>query len=64
MEATVRKVALALAYGILKAGAVKEQTLFATAGELVPLIVSHLDDSEVCLCCCLLSVMSPCFFDL
>ncbi len=46
----MRKVALALAYGILKAGAVKEQTLFATAGELVPLIVSHLDDSEVRLC--------------
>jgi len=51
VEATVRKVALALAYGILKAGAVKEQTLFATAGELVPLIVSHLDDSEVRLSC-------------
>jgi len=52
----VRKVALALCYGILKAGAVKEGTLFATVSELVPLIVSHLDDSEVtprqmaCLC--------------
>ncbi|KAJ1431238.1 armadillo-type protein [Ochromonadaceae sp. CCMP2298] len=47
VEATVRKVALALAYGILKAGAVKSDTLFKTAAELVPLIVSHLDDSEV-----------------
>jgi hypothetical protein len=52
----VRKVALALCYGILKAGAVQSETLFSTAGELVPLIVSHLDDSEVtprqmaCLC--------------
>ena len=56
VEATVRKVALALCYGILKAGAVKEETLFSTAAELVPLIISHLDDSEVtprqmaCLC--------------
>jgi hypothetical protein len=56
VEATVRKVALALCYGILKAGAVKPDTLFSTAAELVPLVVSHLDDSEVtprqmaCLC--------------
>lgn len=52
----MRKVALALCYGILKAGAVPTETLFSTAAELVPLIVSHLDDSEVtprqmaCLC--------------
>eukprot|EP00600_Ochromonadales_sp_CCMP1393_P002334 CAMPEP_0174981508 /NCGR_PEP_ID=MMETSP0004_2-20121128/15932_1 /TAXON_ID=420556 /ORGANISM="Ochromonas sp., Strain CCMP1393" /LENGTH=1148 /DNA_ID=CAMNT_0016233267 /DNA_START=13 /DNA_END=3459 /DNA_ORIENTATION=- len=56
VEATVRKVAIALCYGILKAGAVKADTLFKTAAELVPLVVSHLDDSEVtprqmaCLC--------------
>lgn len=56
VEATVRKVALALCYGLLKAGAVQSETLFSTAAELVPLIVSHLDDSEVtprqmaCLC--------------
>ena len=56
VEGTVRKVALATCYGILKAGAVKPDTLFNTASELVPLIVSHLDDNELsprqmsCLC--------------
>ena len=52
----MRKVALALCYGILKAGAVLPETLFSTASQLVPLVVSHLDDTEVtprqmaCLC--------------
>jgi len=56
VEGTVRKVALATCYGILKAGAVKPDTLFNTASELVPLIVSHLDDNDLsprqmsCLC--------------
>lgn len=46
VEATIRKVALAIAYNILKAGAVNTNTLVAIASELVPLLVSHLDDME------------------
>lgn len=47
VEATIRKVALAVCYGILKAGAVQTETLFNIAMEIVPLLVGHLDDSEV-----------------
>ena len=47
VEATIRKVALAICYGIFKAGAVTKETLFNSAKLLVPLIVSHLDDTEL-----------------
>lgn len=56
VEATVRKVALAACYAMLKAGAVRVDTLYKIAPELVPLIVSHLDDHDTsprhigCLC--------------
>ena len=56
VEATVRKVALATAYGLLKAGAIRAETLARSAGDLVPLVVSNLDDMEstprqiACLC--------------
>ena len=56
VEATVRKVALATAYGLLKAGAIKAETLARSASDLVPLVVSNLDDMEstprqiACLC--------------
>lgn len=46
VEATLRKVAMAICYAVLKAGAVEAQTLFKSATELVPLIVSHLEDSD------------------
>ena len=48
--------ALAATYGLLKAGAVQHEVLFKVAGELVPRIVSNLDDQETtprqisCLC--------------
>ena len=47
VEATVRKVALAACYGLLKAGAARPEALYKSAGELVPLVASHLDDSDV-----------------
>jgi hypothetical protein len=56
VEATIRKVALALCYGILKAGSVPSESLFKMAAELVPMIISNLDDFDVsprqmtCLC--------------
>jgi dynein assembly factor 5 len=56
VEATVRKVALAMAHGLLKAGALGPEQLGQVAVELVPLIVSNLDDMEstprqiACLC--------------
>ena len=56
VEATVRKVALATCYGLLKAGSVKLEVLFRAAADLVPRIVSNLDDMEAtprqisCLC--------------
>jgi dynein assembly factor 5 len=46
VEGTVRKVALATSYAILKAGALRHETLFKSATDLVPLIVSNLDDME------------------
>jgi dynein assembly factor 5 len=46
VEATVRKVSLAACYGLLRAGAAQPQCLYAVAGQLVPLIASHMDDSE------------------
>jgi dynein assembly factor 5 len=54
VEATVRKVALAASYALLKAGAVPVSSLFAVAPELVPLTVSNLDDFDATprLMCC------------
>lgn len=46
VEATVRKVALAVCFGMLKAGAAKAEALYKAASELVPLVVSHLDDTD------------------
>ncbi len=46
VEATIRKVALACTYAILKAGAVKTESLFKIATDIVPVLVSHLDDME------------------
>jgi hypothetical protein len=46
VEATVRKVALATCYGVLKAGATSTETLFKVAPSLVPLIVSSLEDTH------------------
>ena len=46
VEATVRKVALAVCFGLLKAGGALPQSLFDVAGELLPLICSNLDDHE------------------
>jgi dynein assembly factor 5 len=56
VEATIRKVALATAYALLRAGGVTYETLFRVAPELVPLLVGNLDDQELtprlitCLC--------------
>ena len=58
VEATIRKVALAACYGILKAGATQLNTLRIVAPTLVPLLVSSLEDthsdvtprSMACLC--------------
>lgn len=47
VEATIRKVALAAAFGILKAGAISFEALFQIATDLVPLLVSNLDDMEM-----------------
>lgn len=46
VEATVRKVTLATAHALLRAGSVPPQTLYACAAELVPLLCSQLDDNE------------------
>lgn len=56
VESTVRKVALAACYCLLRAGAIKAESLFKVAPDIVPLLVSHLDDSDAsprtisCLC--------------
>ena len=56
VESTVRKVALAVAYGLLRAGAAPAELLYKAAPELVPLLASSLDDSDTsvrhmgCLC--------------
>ena len=46
MESTVRKVALAVSFGLMKAGAAKAEALAAAAPELVPLLCSNLDDHD------------------
>lgn len=46
VEATIRKVALAGCYGILKAGATPFEALAVVAPTLVPLLVSSLDDTH------------------
>ena len=53
VENTVRKVALAVAYGLLRAGAAPPELLYKAAPELVPLLASSLDDSDT-------SVVSAC----
>ena len=47
VDATIRKVALAVCYGLLKSGGALPQSLFDVAGELLPLLCSNLDDHEV-----------------
>ena len=47
VEGTLRKVAIAIAHNVLKAGAVQSTTLFQSATDLVPLLVSHLDDQDL-----------------
>lgn len=47
VEGTIRKISLAVCYHILKSGSVPFETLARLAGELVPLLISHLDDTEV-----------------
>jgi len=46
VEATVRKVALAVCHGLMKAGAARTEALAAAAPELVPLLCSNLDDMD------------------
>ena len=46
MEATVRKVALAVCHGLLRAGAAQGESVFKAAPHLVPLLASNLDDME------------------
>ena len=46
VEATVRKVTLAVTHALLRAGAVKPKILYDVAGELVPQITSQMDDNE------------------
>eukprot|EP00981_Chlorochromonas_danica_P000674 scaffold146_cov171-Ochromonas_danica.AAC.23 len=46
VEATIRKVALAASFALLKGGAIPFETLFKIASDLVPLLVSNLDDME------------------
>ncbi len=46
VEATVRKVTLAIAHALLRAGCVDPRSLYENAGELVPLLCSQLDDNE------------------
>jgi hypothetical protein len=46
VEGTVRKVTLATAHAMLRAGAVTPQTLYAVAKDLVPQLCSQLDDNE------------------
>jgi hypothetical protein len=57
VEATIRKVSLTICYHLLSAGALSPQHLYNIAPKLIPLIASHLDDSEstprVMSCCCL-----------
>ena len=46
VEATVRKVALAVCHGLLRAGATLGESVFKAAPHLVPLLASNLDDME------------------
>jgi dynein assembly factor 5 len=56
VEATARKVALAVAHALLRAGAAPPETLYKAAPELVPLLSSNLDENDTtvrhmaCLC--------------
>lgn len=60
VEATVRKVALVALHSLLRAGSVSREILFSVAGELVPAVVSNMDDSEAVprqLCCFCLEIL-------
>jgi len=46
VEATIRKVALAVCHGLLRAGAAQGEAVFKAAPQLVPLLASNLDDHE------------------
>lgn len=46
VESVVRKVSLASLYSLLKAGSVKFETLFHIAVEIVPILITNLDDNE------------------
>ena len=46
VEGTVRKVALAVTFGLMKAGAAQGEALAKAAPELVPLLCSSLDDND------------------
>ena len=47
VDSTIRKVALAVCFGLLKSGGALPQSLFDVASELLPLLCSNLDDSDV-----------------
>lgn len=60
VESTVRKVALVALHSLLRAGSVSREVLFTVAGELVPAVVSNMDDSEAVprqLCCFCLEIL-------
>lgn len=60
VEATVRKVALVALHSLLRAGSVSREILLSVAGELIPAVVSNMDDSEAVprqLCCFCLDIL-------
>ena len=60
VEGTVRKVALVALHSLLRAGSVSRDILFNVASELVPAVVSNLDDMEATprqLCCFCLEIL-------
>ena len=60
VESTARKVALAVAHGLLRAGAAPPEALYKASPELVPLLASALDDNDTSMrhmaCLCLLVI--------
>ncbi len=60
VEATIRKVALVATHSLLKAGSVNREILFSVASELVPAVVTNLDDQEAIprqICCFCLDIL-------
>lgn len=47
VEATIRKIALAGVYALLKAGAIPRDVILSVARDTLPVLVSHLDDTDV-----------------